>query len=185
MRPPSYIIAWGEVVGLLLLIGWGILTRDESAPLLVLPFALWLLLLRLHHGAVWGLLLLVSTYAGIYYIDLYLSSHDPNLLPFVLLFGITPFVMLIDPPIRWTRDRLLHGQATPLYVNERDRRREFLHWWTNQDAEQRQRVWMRLLPEERRWALDDMSPDTRIIYLHIEQAHANGHDIRFIGGGVK
>jgi hypothetical protein len=178
-------IAWGAVVGLLLLMGWGMLTRIETAPLLVVPFVLWLLLLRLRHGAVWGLLLVISTYAAIYYIDIFMVLRDLDLLPFAILFGITPFLMLLDPPLRWPHDRLLDGAATPLFASDADRRRDFLHWWSIQDAEQRQRVWMRLLPEERRWALDEMPPDIRVIYRHIEQAHAAGHDVRYIGGGAK
>ncbi|HOS43770.1 MAG TPA: hypothetical protein PK794_08785, partial [Armatimonadota bacterium] len=71
--------------------------------------------------------------------------------------------------------------ATPCHLSGEGRRQDFLHWWRAQSAEQRHRVWMRLLPEERRWALDDMPPDLRTIFLRIEQAHEHGHDVRYSG----
>lgn len=181
MRPLSCMIAWCESVGLVLLMIWGFLAQVNTAVLLVVPLALWVLLLRLRHPVLWGVLLLLSTYAAIYYVDAFLGLRDTDLLPFAILFGITPFLMLLDPPTRWASDRLLQGEATPLFQTPRDHRRDFLRWWETQRAEQRERVWMRLLPEERRWALEEMPPDIRVIYLHIERAHEKGHDIRYTG----
>jgi hypothetical protein len=181
MRPPSYVIAWCAIVGLVLLVIWGILVDVPTATYLCVPLVLWALLLRVKHGVVWGVLLLLHSFAAVYYVDIYTTFRTLDMLPYALFFGIIPIAMLMDPPLRWPRDRLLQGKATPLFQSPDDRRRDFLQWWTTQHADQRQRVWMRLLPEERRWALEDMPPDVRIIYLHIEHAHSKGHDIRYIG----
>ncbi|OPZ79901.1 MAG: hypothetical protein BWY76_03485 [bacterium ADurb.Bin429] len=181
MRTPSCVIAWCATVGLALLIGWGLVIHLPGATNLLVPLALWVLLLWCKKALVWGILLLLHVYLAVYYVDLFMTFRALDMLPFALLFGVLPIAMLFDPPLRWPRDRLLQGAATPLYPTEEDRRRDFLLWWHTQSSEQHHRVWMRLLPEERRWALDDMPADMRTIFLRIEQAHVNGHDVRYTG----